>query len=254
MNNIIQFNFHEKEIRTIQDEDGNPWFIAKDVCETLGIKNPTQAIEFLDDDERSMFNIGRQGDVNIISESGLYGLIGKSRKKEAKDFQRWLRKEVLPAIRKTGSYTTSQVDKESFELQIMGIEACARMLNYSESSKLELIHSVHENNGVPTASLPVYTPAVRVTFSASDLLKKNNCELSALAFNKLMLANRLLEERERTASKGKIKKFKALTDTGLVYGQNDASKQNPRAVHPHYFEDTFMDLFKLITQEDEEVV
>ena len=106
MSNIIPFSYQEKEIRVIEDHDGTPWWVAKDVCDAFGIKNPTQAIEFLDDDERSMFNIGRQGDVNIISESGLYGLIGKSRKEEAKQFQRWVRKEVLPTIRKTGKYET----------------------------------------------------------------------------------------------------------------------------------------------------
>ncbi len=106
MSSIIPFSYQEKEIRVIEDQDGTTWWVAKDVCDSLGIKNPTQAIEFLDDDERSMFNIGRQGDVNIISESGLYGLIGKSRKEEAKQFQRWVRKDVLPSIRKTGKYET----------------------------------------------------------------------------------------------------------------------------------------------------
>jgi len=143
-----------------------------------------------------------------------------------------------------------QRDQVGFECELIGARICADMLNFSEASRLEMIHTIYENNNVPTVALPEYTPAVRITASAPDLLKENGCGLSAVAFNKLMLANGLLEERERTASKGRIKKFKALTEAGLKYGQNDASKHNPRAVHPHYFADTFMDLFHLITQED----
>lgn len=141
--------------------------------------------------------------------------------------------------------------KEAYELELLTIESCARMLNYSEPSRLELLHAVAQNNGVSTAALPEFTPAVRVTFSASDLLKKNGCNLSAMAFNKLMLANGLMEEKERTASKGRIKKFKVLTEAGLEYGQNDASRHNPRQAQVHYFEDTFMKLYDMITREVE---
>ena len=66
-----------------------------------------------------------------------------------------------------------------------------------------------------------------------------------------MMANGFLEEKERTASKGQTKKFKSLTENGLKYGQNDASKHNPRETQPHYFENTFMDLFNILTAEEE---
>jgi hypothetical protein len=141
--------------------------------------------------------------------------------------------------------------KEAFELQMIGIKYLAEMLHYSEPSKLEMIHSVHNYHGVSTYCLPTYTKAVQVTFSASDLLKKNNCGISIRAFNDLMMANGFLEEKERTASKGQTKKFKSLTENGLKYGQNDASKHNPRETQPHYFENTFMDLFSILTAEEE---
>lgn len=105
---IIPFTFESKEIRIIPDESGNPWWVAKDVCDVLNIANPTQAVQQLDDDERAMKNIGRQGDVNIINESGLYTLIIRSNKPEAKKFRKWITSEVLPAIRKTGSYAAGQ--------------------------------------------------------------------------------------------------------------------------------------------------
>ena len=91
------------EIRTI-DQNGEPWFVAKDVCEILEIANTTQALGRLDDDERALLNIGRQGDANIVNEYGLYTLVLGSRKPEAKEFKRWITHEVIPSIRKTGSY------------------------------------------------------------------------------------------------------------------------------------------------------
>ncbi|TWK08625.1 hypothetical protein CHCC20442_4338 [Bacillus licheniformis] len=103
MNDLQVFGFKENEMRTIILND-EPWFVAKDVCDILEIKNTTQAVSKLDDDERTMFNIGRQGEVNIVNEFGLYNLVLASRKKEAKLFKRWITHEVIPSIRKTGGY------------------------------------------------------------------------------------------------------------------------------------------------------
>lgn len=86
-------------------KDGESWFVAKDVCDALEISNVTQALSRLDDDERSMFNIGRQGEANIINEYGLYSLILGSRKQEALEFKRWVTHDILPSIRKTGNYS-----------------------------------------------------------------------------------------------------------------------------------------------------
>ena len=113
-NQIVSSLFENVPIRTIHHED-QIWFVAQDVCAALHIKNVTQAVEKLDDDERSMFNIGRSkingggGEVNIISESGLFILILRSRKAMEMGslphrFRKWVTSEVLPSIRKTGSY------------------------------------------------------------------------------------------------------------------------------------------------------
>lgn len=118
----VVFNFGNLSIRTI-DRDGEIWFVASDVCDALELSNPSAAISRLDDDERSMFNIGQGNtlssnegiagargnpNTNIISESGLYSLVMSSRKAEAKQFKRWVTHEVLPAIRKTGRYEAPQ--------------------------------------------------------------------------------------------------------------------------------------------------
>lgn len=97
------FQYGTSDIRTILKGE-EVWFVATDICGVLDIKNATQALQKLDDDERSMFNIGRQGKVNIVNESGLYELIFSSRKEEAKHFKKWVKQDVLPSIRKTGGY------------------------------------------------------------------------------------------------------------------------------------------------------
>jgi len=115
MNEVTVFRFEgTREIRTVL-KDGEPWFVAKDICDILELTNPTVAIESLDDDERSKYFLGRQGEVNIINESGLYALVFKSRKPEAKAFRKWVTSEVLPAIRKTGQYTVTATNMISEE-------------------------------------------------------------------------------------------------------------------------------------------
>lgn len=103
MKQLKIFQFNNNNVRTI-DVDHEPWFVAKDVCSILEIQNTSDALKRLDDDERARFNLGRQGEVNIVNESGLYELIFASRKEEARQFKRWVKREVLPAIRETGSY------------------------------------------------------------------------------------------------------------------------------------------------------
>ena len=88
--------------------NGEPWFVAVDVCSVLDLSNPTIAVSRLDEDERAKFNLGRQGDATIVNEPGLYTLVLGSRKPEAKAFKRWITHEVLPNIRKHGVYITDE--------------------------------------------------------------------------------------------------------------------------------------------------
>lgn len=103
----MQVYKHEQfgEIRTLT-KNGEIWFVAADVCNVLDLTNPTMAVARLDEDERSKFNLGRQGMTNCVNEYGLYNLILASRKKEAKVFKRWITHEVLPDIRRHGAYMT----------------------------------------------------------------------------------------------------------------------------------------------------
>lgn len=112
MNNLQIFKYNEREIRTVE-KNGDIWWVLKDVCEVLGLSNPTMIASRLDEDERAKFDLGRQGETNIINESGLYNVILRSDKPEAKKFKRWVTSEVLPSIRKHGAYMTDKTLEEA---------------------------------------------------------------------------------------------------------------------------------------------
>lgn len=113
MNNEIQrFDFKGESLRALTNMAGEPWFVLKDCMSILDLGNPTETVKMFDDDEFSttevIDSIGRRQQAYIISEPGLYRLVMRSRKPEAKEFQRWVTHEVLPSIRKHGAYMTQQ--------------------------------------------------------------------------------------------------------------------------------------------------
>ena len=118
MENMIE-TFTSKQFGEVRITliNGEPWFVAVDVCRALEITNPTKATRGLDEDEKMTLTIGsghsgqRGGAqfLSIVSEPGLYALVFKSRKPEAKAFKRWITHEVIPLIRKTGGYMTDSL-------------------------------------------------------------------------------------------------------------------------------------------------
>lgn len=115
MSQIQTFTNEEFGAIRVADHDGEPWFVAKDVCDALGLSNVSVSVASLDEDERAKLNLGRQGGTNIVSEPGFYKLVLKSRKPEAKAFQRWITHDVLPSIRKQGGYMTARADETAEE-------------------------------------------------------------------------------------------------------------------------------------------
>ncbi len=114
-NTTLSFSFQDLPVRVIE-RSGEPWFVAKDVCSVLEICNSRRSTALLDDDERGVHSMNTPSgmqDMTIISESGLYSLVLRSRKPEAKVFKRWVTHEVLPAIHRTGKYAVqnSATDK-----------------------------------------------------------------------------------------------------------------------------------------------
>ncbi|MDN6001787.1 phage antirepressor KilAC domain-containing protein, partial [Bifidobacterium crudilactis] len=104
MSNIQPFDFEGTPVRTITYETGVTWWVLKDVCDALALSNPTMIAGRLEEDERAKSDLGRQGEAWIINESGLYNVILRSDKPEARRFRKWVTHTVLPQIRRTGGY------------------------------------------------------------------------------------------------------------------------------------------------------
>jgi anti-repressor protein len=110
---ILPFQFNSHGVTAIVDEKGEPWFIAKEVCDILELGNPSQAVSALDDDEKNTIVLteGIRGNPTkvIVNESGLYCLIIRSDKSQAKPFRRWVTGVVLPSICTTDSISIDMI-------------------------------------------------------------------------------------------------------------------------------------------------
>ena len=133
-NQLIPFAYGDNLVRVIE-KDGNPWWVAKDVCDVLGLGNAREALQKLDEDEKGSVRIsdgtspaGGNPNMNIINESGLYNLIFRSNKPEAKAFRKWVTSEVLPQIRKTGSFVPGQGLPEEISRELSDLSSRLKAL------------------------------------------------------------------------------------------------------------------------------
>ena len=114
MNSLMTLSYKSKEVRTVQ-RDGEIWFVAKDVCDILKHSNSRRALERLSGDEKGVtevYTLGGRQMMQAVNESGLYNLIFTSNRPEAQAFRKWVTKEVLPSIRKTGGYGIVRSENE----------------------------------------------------------------------------------------------------------------------------------------------
>ena len=129
MNELQIFNSEEfGEVRTVV-LNSEPMFCLADVCKALDIKNATDVAKRLDDDERTRLNLGRQGETNFVTESGLYAVILRSDKPNAKKFRKWVTSEVLPSIRKNGGYIAGQETLSDEELLSKALMVAQRKID-----------------------------------------------------------------------------------------------------------------------------
>jgi len=129
---ITPFNFNSHDIRVIV-RDGEPWFVAADVAGVLGYRDASNAGRVLDEDEKGtqiVSTLGGSQKLTIINESGLYALVMRSRKPEARKFAKWVTSEVLPAIRRTGSYGQPE--------QLTINQRVSRMIDQMDSVPIQL--------------------------------------------------------------------------------------------------------------------
>ena len=257
--NITPFFFESAPVRTAEI-DGAPWFVAADVCSALGFGNARQAVatHVDSDDVQQMDTIdsmGRTQSINVVNESGMYALTFGSKLESAKRFKKWVTSEVLPAIRKTGSYTApgaapSTPATERATIAMMVAESAARILRIEGVPLLGYITDVAEQFSPEAArALPSYganRPAgsavsanSELTRSLTDLLKIHGIDSIARKINPLLIAAGILEKKTRPSSKGGIKEFLSVTARGLQYGINQTAKQNQLETSPRFFESRF---------------
>lgn len=141
MNNIQIFKYENNDVRTVE-MNGEPWFVLKDVCGVLGLSNHKVTAQRLDRDEVSQTyltdSIGRKQETTVINESGLYSVILRSDKPEAKPFRKWVTSEVLPSIRKNGGYIAGQEQLSPEELMAKALLVANKTLAEREARISEL--------------------------------------------------------------------------------------------------------------------
>lgn len=138
MNELTVFNYESSEVRTLEI-DGEPWFVLKDVCNILHISDTNKTAERLDADELTRTTLvsgGQNREMYIINESGLYSVILRSDKPQAKPFRKWITSEVLPSLRKTGSYSVERKPLSPAEMFKLQAE-----LNYEHEQKLKALEA-----------------------------------------------------------------------------------------------------------------
>lgn len=154
MSNIQIFNYQNNEVRTV-DLNGEPWFVLKDVCNTLNISNQRDVQERLDPDEVGRFDLPHPQnpektiEMVCVNESGLYHVILRSDKQEAKPFRKWVTSEVLPSIRKNGGYIAGQEQLTPQELMAKALLVANKTLAEREARISEL--TVQNNIMAPKA-------------------------------------------------------------------------------------------------------
>lgn len=141
MNNIQIFKYENNDVRTVE-MNGEPWFVLKDVCGVLGLSNHKVTAQRLDRDEVSQTyltdSIGRKQETTVINESGLYSVILRSDKPEAKPFRKWVTSEVLPSIRKNGGYIAGQEQMTPEELMAKALLVANKTLAERDARISEL--------------------------------------------------------------------------------------------------------------------
>ena len=167
MNDIKTWNYENSEIRTIE-KNGEPWWVLADVCKALEISNPSKVAQRIDEDERSNFKLGRQGEAVVINESGLYAVILRSDKPQAKPFRKWVTSEVLPTIRRHGAYMTEQTIEKALTNPDFLIQLATQLKSEQEQRRrLETTVAVQEQQ---IAELQPKASYYDVVLNCKDLL------------------------------------------------------------------------------------
>ena len=255
MTNLTEFDFNTQQVRVIT-VDEQPWFVAKDVCIILSIANVSDALSRLDEDEKNTIVLtdGNRGNptTSIVSESGMLALVLSSRKPEAKAFRKWVTSVVLPAIFRTGSYSTAPTLPIDSPIPTQAIDLCKSLfleagieVPLASSWVLSQYAKYDATNG------PVYEDGKKLLASVAEvpsrlltpteigllLAERDGREkpLSAIAVNQL-----LADQGFQVQLLNGKKKTWHLTDLGKQYGKivMDSTKGRDKTVtHVRWFDE-----------------
>lgn len=238
MNGLQVFQYEGKQVRTVE-KDGETWWVLKDVCAVLGILKHRDVAARLDADERGSVRVDTLGgtqEMVCVNESGLYHVILRSDKPNAKPFRRWVTKEVLPEIRRKGSYgenrAVAALAEQVGQLAEMVTKMADDLYGRKEPEQIRLIPLERKE-----------------TYSASELLKYNGVRMSVYEFNQMMEEKGYMEEIVlRSLRKGKERRCKVLTEKGLPYGENREQIRCNKGHQPGYYPECFLVLVEKITE------
>jgi len=223
MNQLVAFNFESKHVRVVLGEDGEPWFVAADVCASLELPETHKAVVRLDEDEKGRNSIptpGGQQEMTVVNESGLFNLVLGSRKPEAKRFKRWVTHEVLPSIRKTGAYVVpspvaslpAPTQDRVTALLLIG-DAVAKVPGVKPGIAMAAtLTCIHENTGLSLETMRRALPACNEPLAAVNPTKLGEqIGLSARTVNLRLATLGFQERNDRDEWE--------LTDAGRAWGE-----------------------------------
>ena len=221
MNQIVAFDFESHDVRVVLGQDGEPMFVAADLLSTLNLDR--KALERLDDDEKGVSSIhtpGGQQEMTVVNESGLFNLVLGSRKPEAKRFKRWVTHEVLPSIRKTGSYAMPGAiaalpapTQDRVTALLMIGEAVAKVPGVKQGIAMAAtLTCIQENTGLSVETMRRALPACNDPLAAVNPTKLGEqIGLSARAVNLRLSALGFQNRNDRDEWE--------LTDAGQAWGE-----------------------------------
>lgn len=245
MRELSIFDYKGKQVRTIQ-KDGETWWVLKDVCGILGISKYRDTASRLDEDERGSVRVdtpGGEQEMTVVNESGLYNVILRSDKPEAKPFRKWVTAEVLPSIRKTGGYGRQ--------------DAALLKLTEHVGKLTEMVVGLYEDKRKEERTLPRAAKQLaldgteeRELCGVTELLTRFDLAYGAAEFNAMMREKGYMEKRKyaRLWEKGE-REIDILTEKGLPYGQNCKHVRSSRGAQPKYYADCFLVFYKKVTEE-----
>jgi prophage antirepressor-like protein len=236
------------EVRILMDASNEPLFCAADVCKALGYARPRNAVATHVEKDDALKqgitdSLGRTQMATFVTESGLYALIFGSKQECAKKFKHWVTSEVLPSIRKTGSYSSTAAKNQSaLSDKIQAANFLADFLNLNGASKLAIAKSIADPLGLPT---PDYAMDEKTVHAAKDLLADHKVKMSSAEFNKILVSKGIVERMTRPGKGGKTHSWVVIPEKYSDYGKNARNPHAQNQTQALWYDSKFSELLAL---------